>query len=198
MIITLYFFPPSGAVAGAYSTTDNSIGIWNAPANLSLFSVIDPVIKIDNAHQDDLIVDPDAGKSINVIRTFAGRGVVVWGARTLAGNDNEWKYISVRRFVTMVEVAIKRLANCSVFEPNTVNTWKKVSRMIDTYLSQKWKEGGLAGSTVNEAFFVKCGLGITMTGQDVLDGNMIIEIGIAAVRPAEFIIITFSQKLQTS
>lgn len=190
--------PPSGAVAGAYATTDKNRGVWKAPANLSLANVIEPVIKLDNAHQDVLNVDSDTGKSINAIRAFAGKGTLVWGARTLAGNDNEWRYIPVRRFFNMVEESVKKSTYWAVFEPNDANTWVKVRGMIENYLTQKWREGALAGATTKEAFFVRCGLGVTMTAQDILEGRMNVEIGMAVVRPAEFIILKFSHKLQTS
>ncbi|MCL4482607.1 MAG: phage tail sheath subtilisin-like domain-containing protein [Bacteroidetes bacterium] len=190
--------PPSGAVAGAYATTDKNRGVWKAPANLSLAGVIEPVIKLDNAHQDVLNVDSDTGKSINAIRAFSGKGTLVWGARTLAGNDNEWRYIPVRRFFNMVEESVKKSTYWAVFEPNDANTWVKVRGMIENYLTQKWREGALAGATTKEAFFVRCGLGTTMTAQDILEGKMNVEIGMAVVRPAEFIILKFSHKLQTS
>jgi phage tail sheath protein FI len=190
--------PPSGAVAGAYATTDKNRGVWKAPANLSLASVIEPVIKLDNAHQDVLNVDSDTGKSINAIRAFAGKGTLVWGARTLAGNDNEWRYVPVRRFFNMVEESVKKSTYWAVFESNDANTWVKVRGMIENYLTQKWREGALAGATTKDAFFVRCGIGITMTAQDILEGRMIVEIGMAVVRPAEFIILKFSHKLQTS
>ncbi len=190
--------PPSGAVAGVYAATDTNRGVWKAPANVSLADVIEPVVKLDNARQDDFNVDATSGKSINALRAFAGKGTLVWGARTLAGNDNEWRYISVRRFFNMVEESVKKSTYWAVFEPNDANTWVKVRGMIENYLTQKWREGALAGATTKEAFFVRCGLGVTMSAQDILEGRMIVEIGMAVVRPAEFIILRFSHKLQTS
>jgi phage tail sheath protein FI len=190
--------PPSGAVAGIYAATDSNRGVWKAPANVSLANVIEPVIKLDNTKQDDLNVDATTGKSINAIRAFMGKGTLVWGARTLAGNDNEWRYIPVRRFFNMVEESVKKSTYWAVFEPNDANTWVKVRGMIENYLTQKWREGALAGATPKDSFFVKCGLGVTMTAQDILEGRMNVEIGMAVVRPAEFIILKFSHKLQTS
>ncbi len=143
-------------------------------------------------------VDVNAGKSVNAIRSFSGKGILVWGARTLAGNDNEWRYISVRRFFNMVEESIKKSTYWAVFEPNDANTWVKVKGMIENYLTQKWRDGALAGAIPDEAFFVKVGLGLTMTAQDILEGRMNVEIGMAAVRPAEFIILKFSHKMQES
>lgn len=190
--------PPSGAVAGVYAATDTNRGVWKAPANVSLNNVIEPLVRVDDDKQGELNVDSDTGKSINAIRAFTGKGTLVWGARTLAGNDNEWRYVSVRRFFNMVEESVKKSTAFAVFEPNDANTWVKVRGMIENYLTQKWREGALAGATTKEAFFVRCGLGVTMNSQDILEGRMNVEIGMAVVRPAEFIILKFSHKLQTS
>jgi uncharacterized protein len=190
--------PPSAAVAGVYAATDAARGVWKAPANVSLTNVIAPAVPLDNARQDELNVDADTGKSINAIRAFAGKGTLVWGARTLAGNDNEWRYVPVRRFFIMVEESVKKSTYWAVFEPNDANTWVKVRGMIENYLIQKWREGALAGATPKDAFYVRCGLGTTMDAQDILEGRMNVEIGMAAVRPAEFIILKFSHKMQTS
>jgi phage tail sheath protein FI len=190
--------PPSGAVAGVYAATDTARGVWKAPANVSLVGVVEPTVRVDTVAQDQLNVDADSGKSVNALRAFAGKGTLVWGARTLAGNDNEWRYVSVRRFFNMVEESVKKSTHWAVFEPNDANTWVKVRGMIESYLTQKWREGALAGATTKEAFFVRCGLGVTMSAQDILEGRMIVEIGLAVVRPAEFIILRFSHKLQTS
>jgi Bacteriophage tail sheath protein len=190
--------PPSGAVTGVYAFTDTQRGVWKAPANVSLNDVLGPVVKLDDAAQGPLNVDPTTGKSINVLRAFAGKGTLVWGARTLAGNDNEWRYINVRRFFNMVEESVKKSTYWAVFESNDANTWVKVRGMIENYLTQKWREGALAGSTTKDAFFVRCGLGITMDSQDILEGRMNVEIGMAVVRPAEFIILKFSHKMQVS
>lgn len=190
--------PPSGAVAGVYAATDSARGVWKAPANVGVADVVEPVVRLDNAHQDELNVDATTGKSINALRGFAGKGTLVWGARTLAGNDNEWRYVPVRRFFNMVEESVKKSTYWAVFEPNDANTWVKVRGMIENYLTQKWREGALAGATPKDAFFVRCGLGTTMNPQDILEGRMNVEIGMAAVRPAEFIILKFSHKLQTS
>ena len=195
---TLTSCPPSGAIAGIYSLIDNQRGVWKAPANVSLNSVIGPLVNFDTSDTDGLNVDAVAGKSINAIRAFSGKGTLVWGARTLAGNDNEWRYISVRRFFNMVEESVKKSTYWAVFEPNDANTWVKVRGMIENYLTQKWREGALAGATPKEAFFVRCGLGVTMNAQDILEGRMNVQIGMAVVRPAEFIILQFSHKLQTS
>jgi len=188
--------PPSGSVAGVYAYVDRTRGVWKAPANVSLSAVSAPVEQIDFFEQEDLNVDVTGGKSINAIRTFTGLGTLVWGARTLAGNDNEWRYVPVRRFFNMVEESVKKSTGWAVFEPNDANLWTKVKGMIDNYLIQKWREGALAGATPDQAFYVKIGLGQTMTAQDILEGRLIVEIGMAVVRPAEFIILRFSHKMQ--
>lgn len=190
--------PPSAAMAGIYAAVDNSRGVWKAPANVSLSSVLGPVKIINDDLQKDLNVDTVAGKSINAIRKFTGKGTLVWGARTLDGNSNEWRYISVRRFYNMVEESVKKAAGSFVFEPNDANTWVKVKSMIENYLTLLWREGALAGAKAEHAFFVKIGLGVTMTADDILNGRMNVEIGMAVVRPAEFIILKFSHKMQES
>ena len=148
--------------------------------------------------QEGLNVDATSGKSINAIRHFSGKGTLVWGARTLAGNDNEWRYIPVRRLFIFIEESVKKATEFVVFEPNDANTWLRVKAMIENFLSKLWREGALAGATPNAAYFVKVGLGQTMTPLDILEGRMNVEIGLAAVRPAEFIILKFSHKLQES
>lgn len=188
--------PPSAAVAGVYASVDRNRGVWKAPANVSLTAVIGPVTKITHEAQENLNVDPTAGKSINAIRAFTGKGTLVWGARTLAGNDNEWRYVSVRRLFNMIEESTQKSTGFAVFEPNDTTTWLKVKAMIEGYLYGLWEQGALAGSTPAAAYFVNVGLGKTMTAQDILEGRMIVEIGVAAVRPAEFIILRFSHKMQ--
>ena len=188
--------PPSASVAGIYAKVDRERGVWKAPANVSIASVVAPVIKYTHENQENLNVDPTAGKSINVIRSFAGKGTLIWGARTLAGNDNEWRYVNVRRLFNMIEESVKKATAFAVFEPNSATTWLKVKGMVDSYLYGLWQQGALAGPTPESAYFVNVGLGRTMTTQDILEGKMIVEIGIAAVRPAEFIVLRFSHKLQ--
>lgn len=193
LVITL---PPSSAVAGVYATVDSTRGVWKAPANISLNAVSGLTEQVTNDQQDSLNVDTEAGKSINALRAFAGKGILVWGARTLAGNDNEWRYVSVRRFFNMVEESVNKASAAFVFEPNDANTWVKIRAMIENYLTVLWRQGALAGAKPEQAFYVRVGLGQTMTSLDILEGRMIIEIGMAAVRPAEFIILRFSHKLQ--
>jgi uncharacterized protein len=188
--------PPSAAVAGIYASVDRERGVWKAPANVSLSAVIGPLVKINHEDQENLNIDPNAGKSINAIRAFTGKGTLVWGARTLAGNDNEWRYISVRRLFNMIEESTQKASSFAVFEPNDATTWLKVRAMIESYLYGLWQQGALAGPTPEDAYFVNVGLGKTMTPQDVLEGRLIVEIGAAAVRPAEFIVLRFTHKLQ--
>lgn len=190
--------PPSAAIAGVYTNVDNTRGFWKAPANVALSGVSGLTINISHTKQGELNIDPTAGKSINVIRNFPGIGILVWGARTLDGNDNEWRYVNVRRFFMVVEESVKKSLNWAVFEPNTASTWVKVKGMIESYLFQKWRDGALAGAKPEEAYFVRVGLGQTMTPQDVLEGKMYVEIGMAVARPAEFIVLQFMHKLQTS
>ena len=187
---------PSATMAGIYARVDSTRGVWKAPANVGVSYVVKPSVQISHDDQEGLNVDAAAGKSVNAIRSFVGKGNLVWGARTLAGNDNEWRYVSVRRFFNMAEESIKKATEQFVFEPNDKNTWVRVKAMIDNFLTQQWRAGALAGPTSDKAFYVNVGLGETMTAQDILEGNMIIEIGMAVVRPAEFIILKFSHKMQ--
>lgn len=188
--------PPSGAVVGIYAAVDNDRGVWKAPANVSISAVKGPSVKITHEDQESLNIDTEAGKSVNAIRAFTGKGTIIWGARTLAGNDNEWRYVPVRRFFNMVEESVKKATSQFVFEPNDANTWVKVRAMIENFLSLQWRAGALAGAKQEQAFYVRVGLGQTMTAQDILNGYMHVEIGMAVVRPAEFIILKFSHKLQ--
>lgn len=187
--------PPSGAVAGVYAAVDATRGVWKAPANVSLNNVVGPAVKIDNIDQDDMNVTA-TGKSVNAIRAFAGKGTLVWGARTLAGNDNEWRYVPVRRFFIMVEESVKNATFPFVFETNDANTWTKLRMMVQNFLTLQWRAGALQGAKPEDAFYVRVGLNETMTADDVLNGLLIVEIGMAVVRPAEFIILRFSHKMQ--
>jgi uncharacterized protein len=187
--------PPSAAMAGIYARVDRQRGVWKAPANVSLSSVIGPTKQITSDEQELLNVDATSGKSINAIRAFTGKGTMVWGSRTLAGNDNEWRYINVRRLFIMIEESAKKSTAFAVFEANDASTWLKVKGMLESYLYGLWEQGALQGSKPEAAFYVNVGLGKTMTAQDVLEGRMVVEIGIAAVRPAEFIVLRFSHKL---
>lgn len=194
---TANILPPCGAMAGVYKAVDSSFGTYQAPANISLGSVIKPLVKIDHQDQEGLNVPID-GKAINAIRSFPGKGVLVWGARTMDGNSQDWRYISVRRTVSMIELSIKYAAEGFVFEPNNSDTWLNLKAMITNFLTNIWASGALAGATPESAFSVDIGLGSTMTAVDILDGYMRISVKIAVTRPAEFIVITFEQQMQTS
>ena len=194
---SMNLLPPSPAMAGIYSMVDNTVGVHQSPANISVGSVIKPAVDLTAKDQEDLNL-PLNGKAINAIRTFPGKGVLVWGARTLDGNSQDWRYISVRRTVIFIEQSIKFAAEAYVFEPNVSSTWSNIRALISNFLTNVWKSGALAGATPDDAFSVDVGLGTTMTPIDILDGIMRISVRIAVTRPAEFIVITFQQKMQTS
>jgi len=189
--------PPAAAMAGVFARTDANFGVFKAPANTALASVLSPMVSISQEEQEDLNI-PLNGKAINAIRTFMGRGVMVWGARTLDGNSQDWRYIPVRRTMIFLEQSIKAAAQAYVFSPNTSGTWVTVANMIRNFLNNQWKAGALVGSTPDEAYQVSVGLASTMTSNDILDGYMNITVRVAVARPAEFIVITFQQKMQTS
>ena len=190
--------PPSGAMAGIYTLVDTTRGVWKAPANVSVSMVSAPSVNVSSDEQQKLNVDVMAGKSINVIRPFPGIGTLVWGARTLDGNSQDWRYINVRRTLIMIEQSLKLATRAYVFEPNDGGTWITVKSMFNNFLSGLWKQGALAGAAPEQAFDVQIGLGATMTPTDVLDGVMKITVKLAIVRPAEFIVITFQQQQQVS
>lgn len=181
--------PPSALVAGVYGKTDGERGVWKAPANVVLNGVSDVSVRVTNEQQAEL--NP---KGINVIRHFSDRGLVVWGSRTQQ-DDDDWRYIPVRRLFDAAERDIKKALQPMVFEPNSQPTWKRVQAAIEHYLYRLWQQGALAGNTAEEAYFVRVGKGITMTQDEINQGQMIIQVGMAAVRPAEFIILKFTQDM---
>lgn len=184
--------PASCAIVGKYAEIDHSRGVWSPPANVGISLAVNPEINLSIREQEDLNVDPIGGKSVNVIRSLPGRGnAIIWGARTMAGNDTEWRYISVQRFFSMVEKSIESATAQVVFLPNDANTWQRIRSMIEDYLTQLWKAGALTGVKTQEAFYLKVGLNQTMTASDLLEGRMIVEIGLAALRPGEFILLRF-------
>lgn len=191
----LNLMPPSGAMAGVYAQVDNSLGVQRAPANIVLSSVIAPSIGLTAEDQSDLNL-PINGKAVNAIRTFVGRGTLVWGARTLDGNSQDWRYINVRRTMIMLEQSIKNMVERFVFESNEERTWTRIRMAISGFLTRMWGEGVLVGNNPAEAYDVELGLGGTMTPEEVLEGIMRISIRVAIARPAEFIEITFEQKMQ--
>ena len=193
----LNLLPPSAAMAGIYTMVDNTRGVWKAPANVSLNGVISPAVNLSAEDQEDLNVTTQ-GKSINAIRSFIGEGVLVWGARTLDGNSLDWRYISVRRTMIMLEESCRLAAKAMVFEPNVANTWVTIKSMIQNFLTGIWKRGGLAGAVPDDAFSVHVGLGETMSAEDILEGILRVTVLVAISRPAEFIEITFQQQMQKS
>jgi phage tail sheath protein FI len=195
MAARLGVLPPSAAMAGVYTRNDADRGVWNAPANVGLVSVIEPTLQISNKMQDGLNM-PISGLAINAIRNFAGRGTLVWGARTLDGNSNDWRYIQVRRALIYIDQSVQLAINKFVFEPNVAQTWVTLTSMIGSFLRGVWQAGGLMGASPAEAFTVQCGLGSTMTADDVLQGRMIVQISLSMLRPGEFIVLTFQQQMQ--
>ena len=190
--------PPSGGMAGVMTVIDNQEGVWKAPANTNIVGAVSLPINLSSTQQEDLNVDAITGKSVNAIRNFGPLGLLIWGARTLDGNSLDWKYLSVRRTMTFLEQSCKAACHPYVFQSNDVNTWKAVKAMIGSFLTTVWKAGGLQGATSASAFSVQCGLGTTMTGEDILNGFMKVAIKVAIVHPAEFIVLEFQQEMATS
>lgn len=187
--------PPSPFMAGIYSRVDNSDGVWTSPANTNPIGVTGPLVDLTDKQQQNLNVDATSGKSVNAIRSFTGRGTLVWGARTTDGNSLDWRYINVRRLFISMETDISKALNTYVFQPNIHNTWVEVKMMIDAYLYGLFQQGAFAGETPEQSYQVLIGEGETMTVKDILDGYMKVSIRVAAVRPAEFIVLTFSQMM---
>jgi phage tail sheath protein FI len=187
--------PPSSAIAGIYVRSDANQGVWKAPANVSVFGTIKPSIDIDDDMHAELNA-PSNGKAINVIRTYPGRGILVYGARTLAGNDLEWRYVSVRRTFCFIEDSIARAMQDFVFEPNTQQTWIKVKAMIRSFLNRLWKAGGLFGNTPEDAYEVVCGEPESFSVEEMLSGIMRVFIKVAVARPAEFIVLQYEHKFE--
>lgn len=181
--------PPSGAICGIYALTDNTRGVWKAPANETIAGAISLKYDVNQGAQDNL--NP---KGVNAIRRFPGRGIRVWGARTLS-SDPLWKYVNVRRLFIFLEASIYFATQWVVFEPNDPKLWARVQQTITLFLRSQWREGALFGEKEEEAFSVAVGRA-TMTEDDILNGRLIIEIGIAPVRPAEFVVFRVYQKTQ--
>jgi hypothetical protein len=190
--------PAGGAIAGVITNIDNQEGPWQTPANTSIVGCVSLPIRLSESQQGPLNVDTVSGKSINAIRSFDASGILIWGARTLDGNSQDRRYLSVRRTMNFLEQSCKLAARAYVFAPNDINTWSAVKSMIGSFLTSIWKEGGLMGATPAEAFSVDCGLGATMTADDLLNGYMKVTVKVALVRPAEFMILTFEQEMAIS
>ena len=191
--------PPSAAMAGVYSLVDDTEGVWTSPANRNINSVVAPTVQINNEEQASLNVDAIGGKSINAIRSFYGRGpAIIWGARTLDGNSQDWRYVNVRRTMIMIEQSIATAAQQLVYQNNDASTWTTCESIISNFLHNLWAEGALQGATASDAFNVSVGLGKTMTPEDILSGIMKVQVKLALVRPAEYIIITYEQEMAKS
>lgn len=179
--------PPGAAACGIYALTDNTRGVWKAPANVTVAGAIDLEYDINTGRQE--VLNP---RGVNCIRRFPGRGIRMWGARTLS-SDPLWKYVSVRRLFIFLEASIYNSTQWVVFEPNDQRLWARVKQTITLFLRTQWREGALFGAKEEEAFSVAVGRD-TMTEDDILNGRLIVEIGIAPVRPAEFVIFRIFQK----
>lgn len=179
--------PPSGSVAGIYARTDNTRGVHKAPANEIVSACVGLDCNYTTGEQD--LLNP---KGVNLIRSFPGQGIRVWGARTVSSNAL-WKYVNVRRLFIYIEESIRTSTNWVVFEPNDQLLWLRVRRTIEIFLGDVWRTGALAGSTEDEAFFVDIGPN-TMTQGDIDAGRLICVIGVAPVKPAEFVIFRITQK----
>jgi len=184
---TTDFVPPSGHLAGIYARVDTERGVHKAPANAVIRGAVDVERRLSKADQDGL--NPDG---VNVIRAFNG-SMTVWGARTLGGDkNNEWKYINIRRLFLFLRESIDEGTQWVVFEPNTPTLWAQITRNITAFLTNVWQSGALFGNTPAEAFYVKCD--DETNPPEVRDlGQVVTEIGVAVVKPAEFVIFRISQ-----
>ncbi|MGK4568209.1 phage tail sheath family protein [Flavobacterium sp. 3HN19-14] len=189
--------PPSGGMAGIITTTDNNSGPWMAPANTSIVGVSSLPIRLTDSQQGALNTDDVSGKSINAFRFFNGLGILVWGARTLDGNSMDWKYLPVCRTMIYLKQSCMWIASKYTFAPNTSPTWNTVKADIENFLNGVWKAGGLMGAKASDAYSVTCGLGSTMTSDDMLNGFMNVIVTVAITNPAEFVVIEFQQQMAT-
>ncbi len=180
------FVPPCGHVAGVYSRTDQSVGPQQAPANVELAGVIDLAAVLSDGDQAALV------SSVNPLRAFPGRGLRVWGARTLDTTDDAWTFVNVRRLFTSVTRWLKLLTAWSVFEPNDLRLWIRLTRQLDAYLLQLFQSGGLKGATAADAYFVQCD-GETNPPELRDQGQLVVRVGLAPARPGEFIVIRLVQ-----
>lgn len=181
------FLPPSGPVLGIFARSDNTRGVHKAPANEGVRGCVGLDCQYNKAEQD--MLNPIG---INLIRAFTGQGIRVWGARTLSSNPL-WKYINIRRLFIFVEESIRANMSWAVFEPNSETLWSSITRTLNSFLGGVWLSGALAGTSEGEAFYVTCDR-TTMTQDDIDNGRLICQIGIAPVKPAEFVIFRITQK----
>ena len=183
--------PPSGHMAGIWSRNDDTRGVWKAPANEVVRGALDVETDITKAEQG--LLNPIG---INCIRPFGTRGIRVWGARTLSSNT-DWTYINVRRLFNMVETAIMNGTHYAVFEPNDQRLWEGLNRTVSSFLRGLWRDGALFGATAEQAFYVKCD-SETNPPESIDQGRVVVEVGIAPVKPAEFVIFRIAQIKETS
>ncbi|REF25885.1 phage tail sheath protein FI [Xenorhabdus cabanillasii] len=185
---------PTAAIAAVIQHTDSEVGVWKAPANIALSQVIRPV----KSYLQGNVLFNTNGTSLNVIRSFPGKGIRVWGCRTLENTDNTpWRYLQTRRLVSYVTVHLAQLARMYIFEPNNELTWMKCKGQSYNWLRQLWLQGGLYGSREDEAFTVLLGVNETMTEEDIRAGKMIMKVALAVLSPAEFIEISLVFDTQT-
>ena len=184
--------PPCGHMAGIWARTDSTRGVWKAPANEQVLGVLDVVTPITKGEQE--ILNPNG---INAIRAFGAGGLKVWGARTLSDTDPSWKYINVRRLFNMIETTIMDGTQWVVFEPNDQALWQRVARTVNAFLLGLWRDGALFGATPDQAFYVKCDAE-TNPPESIDEGKLIVEVGVAPVKPAEFVIFRIGQKSLSS
>lgn len=185
------YVPPSGHVAGVWARTDDERGVWKAPANDTIRGVLDVERSITQNEQS--LLNPIG---INCIRPFGVRGIRIWGARTLS-SDTDWNYVNVRRLFNMVEKTILDGTQWAVFEPNDVTLWEGVKRTLNAFLRGLWSQGALFGATADEAFFVKCDAE-TNPPESIDQGKLVVEVGLAPVKPAEFVIFRIAQQKQVA
>jgi len=180
--------PPSGTVLGIYGRSDGDRGVHKAPANEITSNAVDVVTRVSFGEQE--VLNPEG---VNVIRDFRpqNRGIRVWGARTVS-SDPEWKYVNVRRLFIFLEHSIDNGTQWVVFEPNNQDLWRRVRRTIETFLIAQWRPGALFGDKPEQAFYVRCDRS-TMSEDDIANGRLIVEIGIAPTKPAEFVIFRLGQ-----
>ncbi len=182
--------PPSGAIAGVYTQNDANRGVWTAPANIALEMVTWPAYNVSKSEEHDPVA---AGA--NAIRMFAGQGSLVWGARTLDPQNGDYRYIQVRRTIIYIEQSIKLALGQYVFAANDATTWSAIVAMCSSFLTSLWESGGLAGPTPRDAFNVQCGLGTTMSADDILNGMLYVQVEVAILHPAEFVVVTIGQTM---
>ncbi|MDQ1707776.1 MAG: uncharacterized protein QOJ88_987 [Pyrinomonadaceae bacterium] len=179
--------PPSGHIAGIYARTDATRGVHKAPANETVRGALDLTYNVTREEQGEL-----NRLGVNCIRQFATQGIRVWGARTLADSASEWRYLNVRRLFNQIEESIAEGTRWVVFEPNSLSLWKSIRRDVSAFLMLQWRQGALMGATPEEAFFVQCDA--ETNPPEVVDAGMVVTvIGIAPVKPAEFVIFRIGQ-----